>query len=80
MKFTQGHYPEITSGRQEGETILTNDLIFRLLLARAQESQLTAEQPSIEKCWNLPRKISYIQNKGEATECIAIESNPIPAR
>ena len=33
------------------------------LLARAQESQLTAEQPPTEKCWNLPKRILYTKRQ-----------------
>ena len=36
------------------------------LLTKTPKSQLTAEQPSTEKCWNLPKKIPDIRRQGRS--------------
>ena len=56
-----------------------------LLLVRAPESQLTAEQSSTRGHWNSPKKIPHIQGQGRSHNemvgggTITIKSNPMAA-
>ena len=41
------------------------------LLMETPKSQLTAEQISTKKCWNLPKMIPYIERQRSHTKMVA---------